>query len=185
MAQAYRELDITSVANHILIVDDDPQAADAARNAFERQGLRVTIARDGGQAHSTLVMKRPDFVVLELILPGENGFEICEHIKQIDRRIPVLVVSVIDMPDAQALAERVGADGYLRKPCEADVLVAAVRDVAQRVWERHHLDQVPAEEARVRFQCSCGKRFKMMPAHRGRTLSCPGCGETLIVPRHD
>jgi DNA-binding response OmpR family regulator len=172
-----------SVAHQVLLVEDDASIATYYKELLERHGYRVSIAKNGGQAMSTFAMRRPDFVILDLILPGESGFEICERMKQNDETVPVMVLSAIDMDDSRSLARRVGADGYLAKPCEPAELIETIQDIAQKVWERAHADR-PKEEKRVRFNCECGKRFKVSPIHRGRTLTCPDCGETLVIPRH-
>jgi DNA-binding response OmpR family regulator len=173
-----------TVAHHILLVEDDADAAASLKEALQQKGFRVAVVKDGGQAQSTFVMRRPDFVILDLILPGESGFEICERMKQTDSTVPVLVLSVIDLPDARSLADRVGADGYLTKPCDPDVLVETIKSISEKVWQKTHTDR-PKEEKRIRFTCRCGKRFKVSPMHRGKTLTCPECGEPLVVPRHD
>lgn len=173
-----------AVAHQILVVEDDAACAASIRQILEAHRYRVTVAKDGGQAHSSFAMHRPDFVILDLILPGESGFEICERIKQLDEAVPVLILSAIEMPDARALAERVGADGYLTKPFNPEELLESIGTIAQTVWERTHLSH-PRETRRIRFSCRCGKRLKVSPVHRGRTLTCPDCGEPLIVPRHD
>ena len=172
------------VAHHILVVEDNAESAGALKEALQRKGFRVVVVKDGGQAQSTFVMRKPDFVILDLILPGESGFEICERMKQTDSTVPILVLSVIDMPDARSLAERVGADGYLTKPCDPEEIIENIKEISERVWQRTHTDR-PKAEKRIRFSCRCGKRFKVSPLHRGKTLTCPECGEPLVVPRHD
>ena len=84
----------------------------------------------------------------------------------------------------RSLARRVGADGFMAKPFDPDELVSQIESIAQAVWEKSHLEQ-PKEERRIRFSCRCGKRFKVSPMHKGKTLTCPECGEPLVVPRHD
>lgn len=175
-----------ATVNLVMVVEDQPEAAESLKRLLEQHRYKVRIAKDGGQAQATFVMYKPDFVLLDLILPGESGFEVCERLKQTDETVPVLVLSAIQMNDAQVLARRVGADGYLTKPCDSERLIETIRSTAQMVWERHHLDQKgSAEPERVRFNCECGKRFKVRAAHRGKTLTCPQCGEPVIVPRHD
>ncbi|MBW3542528.1 MAG: response regulator [Planctomycetes bacterium] len=170
--------------HQILLVEDDAQTAALLKQQLEERGFKVNIARDGGQAQSTFVMRKPDFVIVDLILPGESGFEVCERLKQTDSNVPVMVLSVIDMADARRLAERVGADGYVTKPCPPDRLAAEIMAVAERVWQETHLGH-SRESDRVRFSCRCGKRFKVSAAHRGKTLTCPSCGEPVHVPRHE
>jgi DNA-binding response OmpR family regulator len=130
------------------------------------------------------VMRKPDFVILDLILPGESGFEVCERLKHTDRNVPVLILSAIDFDESKVLANKVGADGYLTKPFDPDELVFQIRQIAEAVWERTHLER-PRETGRVRFSCRCGKRIKVSVSHRGKSLTCPECGEPLVVPRHD
>ena len=173
-----------AVAHRIMVVEDDAKSAEFIKELLEERGYSVAIAKDGGQAQTTFVMRKPDFVILDVILPGESGFEICERMKQIDENIPVMFLSVIELEDARSLARRVGADGFMAKPFDPDELVAQIESIAQKVWEKTHLEQ-PKEERRIRFSCRCGKRFKVSPMHKGKTLTCPECGEPLVVPRHE
>ena len=173
-----------AIAHHVLLVEDDAQTAQAIKSVLEKNGYEVIIAKDGGQAQSAFVMRKPDFVILDLILPGESGFEVCQRIKQTNETVPVMVVTAIDMQDSRDLCSRIGADGYLTKPLTPDTLLERIPQIAQEVWERNH-GVTPKEERRIRFNCRCGKRFKVSSVHKGRTLTCPDCGEPLIVPRHD
>ena len=168
--------------NAVLVVEDDADSADLLKTILERQGFKVRIAKDGGQAQATFVMQKPDFVILDLILPGESGFEICERLKHTDDTIPVLIVTAIDLPESRDLAQKVGADGYVTKPYNPEDLIATMRQVANAVWERTHLGN-ETDPMRIRFICSCGKKFKVSSTHRGKNLTCPQCGEPVAVPR--
>jgi two-component system, OmpR family, response regulator len=173
-----------AIAHRILVVENDPDQAAELKNHLLERGFQVQLAKDGGQAHSSFQMYKPDFVILALIVPGETGFEICERMKQKNDTVPILVLTEIDFEDARKLAKRVGADCYLTKPYNVDVLVDQITETAQTVWERTHL-KTPKDQGRVRFNCRCGKRFKVSERHRGRTLTCPDCGEPVVVPFHD
>lgn len=173
-----------AVVHQILVVEDEADTAGFIKTFLEEHGFQVTIAKDGGQAHSIFVMRKPDFVILDLILPGESGFQICERFKQLDKAIPIMVLSAIELDDSKDLAQRVGSDAYLTKPFEPAVLLELIKSTAERVWGRFHAQQ-PAKDNYVRFYCRCGKKFKVSDSHRGRTLTCPECGESVIVPRHD
>ncbi|HTI51393.1 MAG TPA: response regulator, partial [Planctomycetaceae bacterium] len=84
------------------------------------------------------------------------------------------------------LARRVGVDAYLTKPFDPDELLQQIRQTAQEVWLKSRAESVGAEQDKpVRFACRCGKRFKVARQHRGKTLTCPNCGEPVLVPRHD
>ena len=172
-----------AVVHQILVVEDDPDTAAFLKELLEQHGYVVTVARDGGQAHSKFVMRKPDFVILDLILPGESGFEICERFKQSEKGVPVLILTGIDLDDSRSLATRVGCDAYLTKPFDPKELLALIADVADQVWARSHA-AAPVNETNVRFLCKhCKKKFKVSAAHRGKSLTCPECGEIVVVPR--
>jgi DNA-binding response OmpR family regulator len=174
------------IVNRILLVEDDRDEAESIKTLLEGKKYQVHIAKDGGQAQSSFVMKKPDFVILDLILPGESGFEICERFKLTEKAVPILILSEIELDDSVALAKRVGADGYLTKPFEPEQLLSQIREVAATVWARTHGEATqPAEDQRIRFACKCGKKFKVSPAHRGKSLTCPDCGEPVLIPRHE
>jgi two-component system, OmpR family, response regulator len=179
--EAGRLTPTTAIANFILVVEDDEDEAAFLKDFLEKHKYRVMVAKDGGQAQATFVMRKPDFVILDLILAEESGFEVCQRMKQANATIPVLILTAIDLADARALAERVGADGYLTKPFDPDELLKQIQEVAIKNWEKTHSDQLK-DEKRIRFSCRCGKRFKVSPVHRGKTLSCPECGEPVTVP---
>lgn len=170
----------------ILVVDDDPADCAAVKRIFEAQQATVRIAKDGGQAQSSFVMHKPDLVILDLILPGESGFEIAERLKHTDETVPLLALTAITLDDARDLARRVGIDGYVNKPIDPESLVSHAQEVVQQVWRRVHLQEdssANVETDRVRFNCLCGKKFKVSAAHRGKNMTCPQCGEPLTVPR--
>lgn len=174
------------IVNRVMVVEDDVDTAEFLKTLLEQHRFDVVVAKDGGQAQGLFLMKKPDFVLLDLILPGESGFEVCERLKQTDRSVPVLILTAIDMHDSFNLAKRVGADAYLTKPFEPDHLIKMIRDTARKVWQRVREEWAPEEEdRRIRFACKCGKKFKVSPTHRGKTLTCPKCGETVVVPRHN
>ena len=175
---------LVALAHQILLVEFHQESAAFLKQLLEEHGFSVTIAKDGGQAHASFTMRRPDFVILELILPGESGFEVCDRMKQTEELVPVLVLSTIDMPDSRDLAARAGADGYMTKPYDPDELIENIHKIAETVWRRTHTDQ-PKETGRIRFTCRCGKKFKVSPVHRGKSLTCSRCGEPVMVPRHD
>lgn len=167
--------------NLVLLVEDDVDSANTSKLILERNGMTVKIAKDGGQAQSFFVMQKPDFVILDLILPGESGFEICDRLKHSDSTVPILIFTAIDSEESRSLATRVGADEYLTKPVTAERLVSTVRRVARSVWSKIR-EQQELESDRIRFSCICGKRFRVSSAHKGRSMTCPQCGEPMTVP---
>lgn len=175
-----------AIVHRILVVDGEADTAAFLKALLEKQGYDVMIAKDGGQAHSMFVMKKPDLVILDMILPGETGFEVCERLKTLERQIPVVALTAIDMDDARNLARRVGVDAYMTKPFDPDELLQQIKQTAQDVWLASRAGSGSTEQDKpVRFACRCGKRFKVATQHRGKTLTCPNCGEPVHVPRHD
>ena len=170
--------------HQLLLVGKPDELQNRLRRDLESRGFHVTLAKDGGQAHASFAMRKPDLVLLDIMLTGESGFEVCEWMKRTEPGIPVLFLTEIDLPEARELAEHVGADDYLISPCPCDTLIEQMKIANQKTWEKTHLEQ-PKEPGRVRFQCRCGKKFKVSNSHRGKSMSCPSCGEPLVVPRHD
>lgn len=168
--------------NLVLLVEDDADSASTSKLILERHGMSVKVAKDGGQAQSSFVMQRPDFVILDLILPGESGFEICDRLKHSDDAIPVLIFTAIDSDESRSLAARVGADEYLTKPVTPEKLIETIHRVANAVWARTRLGEATKESDRIRFTCICGKKFRVSSAHKGRSMTCPQCGEPMTVP---
>lgn len=164
----------------ILLVDDDLEWLATTKDALEPLGFEVSSAKDGGQAQGVVRMRPPDLILIEGILPGESGFEICEKLKQQHRRIPVIMVTEINLDSARNLAERVGADGYLIKPWEPDVLAEMMREVADNVWRM--IEEEKNDEGVIRFACRCGSRMKEKMSNRGKHTTCPECSERLQVP---
>ncbi len=177
---------VGAIVNTILVIDDDKDAVQALQGLLQSHNYTVVTARDGGQAQAQFVMRKPDFVLLDVMLPNDTGFEVCERFKINDPRIPVLFLSGVNTPEAHELATRVGADGYLVKPASPKKLLAEIPRIAQRVWEKYHLDAPAASTGgMVRFACKCGRRMKAAETHRGKQLTCPQCGNPVQIPRHD
>ena len=164
----------------ILIVDDEGSAAEL-QAALESRGFKVSTARDGGQAHGVVRTRPPDMILMEAILPTESGFEICEKIKQQTDRVPILMLTEIDLESARKLAQRIGADGYLLKPCELDLLCEVMHEVAEAVMARN-LAKEKKEEGTIRFACRCGYRLKERFENRGKYVSCPKCTDRVLIP---
>jgi DNA-binding response OmpR family regulator len=115
----------------ILVVEDEPTIADAVAARLRAERFAVRVAADGPSAVDDFHRHRPDLVVLDLMLPGFDGLEVCRRI-QAERPVPVLMLTARDGETDQLVGLGVGADDYLTKPFSMRVLVARVRALLRR-----------------------------------------------------
>lgn len=115
----------------ILIVEDDQRLAELTQDYLESNGLAVSIESHGGKAVERVLAERPDLVVLDLMLPGEDGLSICKRLRpDYDGPILMLTARTDDMDQVQGL--EMGADDYVCKPVRPRVLLARVRALLRR-----------------------------------------------------
>jgi DNA-binding response OmpR family regulator len=117
---------------HILAVEDEPAMAELLQSALSEEGYLVTLATDGGKALEFGQMIRFDLILLDLMLPRVNGFEVVKRIRKARIQTPILVLTARDAPADIVKALDSGADDYLTKPFSLDVLLARVRAVSRR-----------------------------------------------------
>lgn len=116
----------------ILVVDDDPAVLSGLRRALALEGYEVTTAPDGEAALDAVSASSPDVIVLDVMLPGINGLEVCQRLRDRGVVTPILILSARDtLPDRIAGLDR-GADDYLVKPFALDELLARVRALLRR-----------------------------------------------------
>jgi DNA-binding response OmpR family regulator len=119
----------------ILVVEDEPPIADAVATRLRSEGFEVTIAADGPAGVELCERLRPDLVVLDLMLPGIDGLDVCREIQR-ERPVPVLMLTARDSETDLVVGLEVGADDYLTKPFSARELVARVHALLRRVERR-------------------------------------------------
>ncbi len=121
---------------NILVVEDEEAIAEAVRLRLDSEGYKVRVAHDGPQALQMVGQDRPDLVVLDLMLPGMDGLEVCQEIQKHDW-IPVLMLTARTEEADKVAGFAVGADDYLTKPFSMRELTARVRAIIRRM-ERIH-----------------------------------------------
>lgn len=115
----------------ILIVEDDQRLAELTQDYLESNGLAVSIESHGAKAVERVLAERPDLVVLDLMLPGEDGLSICKRLRpEYDGPILMLTARTDDMDQIQGL--EMGADDYVCKPVRPRVLLARIRALLRR-----------------------------------------------------
>ncbi|MEI7946776.1 MAG: response regulator transcription factor [bacterium] len=118
----------------ILIVEDDADIRELVRYNMEREGYKVALCSSSEQAKTWIAKKIPDLILLDLMLPGTDGFSFCRELRKTERtaQIPVIMVTA-RVEDADIVAGlEVGADDYVTKPFSARVLVARVKTALRR-----------------------------------------------------
>ncbi|WP_437571704.1 response regulator transcription factor [Sorangium sp. So ce542] len=129
----------------VLVVEDDPTLRLGLQKTLRSAGFRVEVAKTGAEGLSMALAARPDLVLLDVMLPGLNGFEICEELRRHDADLPILMVTAKAEEQDKVRGLRLGADDYIVKPFGVSELLARV-DAALR---RRRLGE--AERAVVRF----------------------------------
>jgi DNA-binding response OmpR family regulator len=117
---------------HILAVEDEAAMAQLLRSVLSEEGHQVTLAHDGQQALDFAGSSRFDLIILDLMLPRKDGFEVARQLRRAHIQTPILVLTARDSPSDIVRALDLGADDYLTKPFPLDVFLARVRAVSRR-----------------------------------------------------
>ena len=125
-------VDPSNSAARLLVVEDDDTIRDTVAEALEMEGFAVTAATNGRSAWDLLSRQSYDLVVLDLMLPGINGLDLCRQLRQSESPPLILVVSARDTETDRVLGLEVGADDYLIKPFGMRELVARCRALLRR-----------------------------------------------------
>lgn len=123
--------------NSILIVEDELHLAEGLRFNLEAEGYQVTVAHEGEAALKLILNDKFDAVILDVMLPGKNGFEIAAELRRQENFIPILMLTARNRPEDVLRGFESGADDYLPKPFELAILIARLRGLLRRnQWSR-------------------------------------------------
>jgi DNA-binding response OmpR family regulator len=125
----------------VLVVDDEPTLREVVVRYLEREGYHALVAADGDEAESILRNEAPDLVILDLMLPGTDGLEICRQIRA-HSSLPVIMLTARGEETDRIVGLELGADDYVTKPFSPRELVARVRTVLRRTAQRPEPDEV-------------------------------------------
>ena len=118
-------------SSHVLIVDDDAEIRKLAAKFLRAHGHRVTAVRDGREMWPTLKSAAVDLIVLDVMLPGSNGLDLCREIRKTSR-IPIIMLTALGADTDRIVGLELGADDYLAKPFNPRELLARVNAVLRR-----------------------------------------------------
>ena len=156
-----------SEKHKILVVDDDPNIAQLVRLYLEKEGYQVAVETRGDTAISAFRKDPPALMLLDIMLPGMDGWQVCRNIRQFSN-IPIIMLSAKDETFDTVLGLELGADDYVTKPFEGKELVARVKAVLRR-WGQSETESgtisfpglsISLEKYEVHFQ---GKLIEMPP----------------------
>jgi two-component system OmpR family response regulator len=120
---------------HILIVDDHREIRDLVSRALTKEGFRVNVAADGRAMHKVMADSRIDLILLDLMLPGEDGLSLCRALRA-ESNIPIIMLTAKGDEVDRVIGLEMGADDYLPKPFGSRELVARIKAVLRRSHEK-------------------------------------------------
>ena len=117
------------MSKHVLIADDEPNIVISLEFLMKREGHRVSIARDGDAALQAIRAERPDLVLLDVMMPGKSGFEVCQAVRADESlaAVKILMLSAKGRETDVAKGTALGADAYMTKPFSTRELAEKVR----------------------------------------------------------
>lgn len=117
---------------HILVVDDDKGIRDLLQEFFRKRGLRASVAGDGVEMETLMRRTEIDLVVLDVMLPGRSGLELCRDLRARDSSIPIIMLTAVNETTDRVVGLEMGADDYVPKPFDPRELLARIRAVLRR-----------------------------------------------------
>jgi two-component system, OmpR family, response regulator len=162
---------MTDAAAHILVVDDDREIRSLLRDYLETNGFRATAVGDGEETRRTLERAKVDLIVLDLMLPHENGLAICRKLRA-SSDVPIIMLTALGEEVDRVVGLEVGADDYLAKPFSPRELLGRIRAVLRRTQAAPRL----ADPKGVRAYAFAGWTLDTT----ARTLASPA-GESVAL----
>ena len=129
------------MSRNILVVDDDPNVVEILTESLRGRGYRTESAYSGTEAVEKYDSFRPDLVVLDILLPEKNGFEVCDEIRARDahRDVPIIIISANSIPDSMVRVFSAGAQDYIKKPFSIKEITAKIENFLSQAHRRKDL----------------------------------------------
>ncbi len=116
----------------VLIIEDDRTIVEALADTFQFHDFEVVTAVNGKDGYRLFAGQRPDLIILDIMLPGLDGYDICKKIRKEDQRVPIIMLTAKSQESDKLLGFELGADDYVTKPFSVKELVARVKAVLKR-----------------------------------------------------
>lgn len=117
---------------HIMVIEDDVELARLTAEYLEKRGIKVSVEHRGDEALARIAREQPHLLVLDVMLPGIDGFDICRQLRSQGSDIPIVMLTARDEDIDQVLGLEMGADDYLSKPVQPRVLLAHIKAILRR-----------------------------------------------------
>lgn len=121
---------------HILVIEDDPILSNMLRLYLEKEGYRISLARDGRAGLDQFRAERADLILLDVMLPGLDGLEVCQQIRSLNSQVPIIMLTALDAEQQKIKGLDLGADDYVTKPFSMAELMARLRAHLRRTSAR-------------------------------------------------
>ena len=135
----------------ILIIEDDPDMAYGLRDNLRFEGYDPLIALDGEEGLDLALGARPDLILLDIMLPGMDGFEVCRRLRDHGSAVPIIMLTAKDQESDKVQGLDIGADDYITKPFGLEELLARIRAALRRAGERREIPQYRFGDVMIDF----------------------------------
>jgi DNA-binding response OmpR family regulator len=133
----------------VLVAEDELNIRNGLREILEEEGYQVVEAAAGDQVLAVFRRERPDFVCLDIMMPGKSGYDVCRDLRQLDAEVPIVFISAKSQEIDKVLGLELGADDYILKPFGVREVVARIRAITRRCLKRSSRSKAP-ESFRMR-----------------------------------
>ncbi len=123
----------SEAATRVLLVEDDADLCRAISDYLGKQGIAVAVEGRGDRVQRRITEDKPDLVILDVMLPGKDGFDVCREIRGSGNTVPIIILTAKEEDFDQVLGLELGADDYLAKPVQPRVLLARIKAITRRL----------------------------------------------------
>ncbi len=161
---------------NVLVIDDEADLIELVRYNLSKEGFEVSAAMDGESGLAAARRGAPDVVVIDLMLPGIDGLEVCRALRADDRtaHIPVIMLTAKDTESDRVVGLEIGADDYMTKPFSPRELAARIKAVLRRITPRQQVQELVKQgDLSIdlqRHEVSCGEKLVNLTATEFRLL---------------
>ena len=126
------ESDAAPVTTHLLLVEDDVELASAIGDYLRKQGYTISSETRGDRVQARVADLAPDLIILDVMLPGKDGFDVCRELRAGGSKVPIIILTAREEDFDQVLGLELGADDYLAKPIQPRVFLARIKAITRR-----------------------------------------------------